>query len=228
MVLDIKFKLNDSLYCKDPQETDLGRKILSQSIVLIDRVGFESFTFRKLAKEIESTEASIYRYFENKHLLLLFLDNWYWEWVHYLIKINTLNVESSKRRLRLAIQCIVNATEENPMTTYINENLLHRIIIQEGSKAYHTQGVDDGYKDGLFHSYKDLVVTIANLIGCVNPSFPYKQSLASNLFEMANNQMYFAQHLPALTDLSHQKGTYQALQEMMEYFVFKLLECENA
>ena len=46
-------------------------------------IGFESFTFKKLAAKIESTEASVYRYFENKHKLLIYLVSWYWNWVEY-------------------------------------------------------------------------------------------------------------------------------------------------
>ena len=65
--IDIKFKLNESLYNRDPQDTDLGRKIIKHSIELMDEIGFEAFTFKKLAHRISSTEKSVYRYFENKH-----------------------------------------------------------------------------------------------------------------------------------------------------------------
>ena len=70
MSINIKIVLNEGLYVKEPQDSELGRKIIKHSILLIDKLGFESFTFKKLANEIQSTEASIYRYFENKHLLL--------------------------------------------------------------------------------------------------------------------------------------------------------------
>jgi len=65
---------------------------------MIDEFAFEFFTFKKLAEEINSTEASIYRYFENKHLLLLFLMNWYC--VSYFIKINTINVDDPKKNFK--------------------------------------------------------------------------------------------------------------------------------
>jgi AcrR family transcriptional regulator len=77
------FKLNPHLYLRDPQQTELGQKIINASVVLIDTLGFEQFTFKKLAEEIDSTEASIYRYFENKHRLLLYLVGWYWTWLEY-------------------------------------------------------------------------------------------------------------------------------------------------
>ena len=78
-------KLNDKLYLRDPQATKLGRRIIQHSILLIDEIGIEDFTFKKLAQRISSTEASIYRYFENKHLLLVYLLCWYWEWMKFQI-----------------------------------------------------------------------------------------------------------------------------------------------
>ncbi|MDA9774163.1 TetR/AcrR family transcriptional regulator, partial [Saprospiraceae bacterium] len=101
--------------------------------------------------------------------------------------------------------------------------ILHKIIVNEGSKAYHTANVDADNKTGMFLSYKELVENVAGIIGEINPDFPYKLSLASNMFEMSNNQIYFAEHLPRLTDI-HYKGDDQSeLLEMLDYYVFKLL-----
>ena len=85
MAIGIKISLNNALYLRDPQATDLGQKIIQHSILLIDEVGFEAFNFKRLAISMGSTEASVYRYFENKHFLLLYLVSWYWEWVRYSI-----------------------------------------------------------------------------------------------------------------------------------------------
>ena len=224
LITGIKFSLKDSLYSRDPQNTELGQRILKHSIILIDEIGLENFTFKKLAIEIESTEASMYRYFENKHQLLLFLTSWYWQWVQYLISIHTLNIEDPERRLQIMMKSIINATSENALTEYINENLLHNIIINEGSKAYHTHDVDEENKHGIFSSYKELAEIIAQAILAINPSFPYPHSLASNILEMANNQLYFAQHLPRLTDIKVPKGDLSQLETMMEFFVMKLVK----
>ena len=83
MAIRIQMQLNEKLYLRDPQDTKLGRKIIRHSILLIDEIGFEQFNFKKLAERIESTEASVYRYFENKHLLLVYLLCWYWEWTKF-------------------------------------------------------------------------------------------------------------------------------------------------
>ncbi len=59
-------KLLQNVYLKNPESSDLGLKIISNSIEMVNELGFESFTFKKLGERIESPESSIYRYFENK------------------------------------------------------------------------------------------------------------------------------------------------------------------
>ncbi len=221
--MEIKFDLNDSLFLKDPQDTTLGKKIIENGIVLIDKIGFESFTFKKLAVEIASTEKSIYRYFENKHYFLLFLTSWYWEWVRFLIHINIKNIDSAEKQLKIAIKYMVIATAENPMNKYINENLLHKLVIKEGGKAYHIIEVDDENKAGMFLSYESLTKLISDIILRIDPKFLYSESLASNLFEMSNNQIYFAEHLPTLTSLKAGKNLNNDLIEMLDYYTRRIL-----
>ncbi len=221
--MDIKFDLNKSLFNRDPQETPLGKKIIENSILLIDKIGFEAFTFKKLAVIIGSAEKSIYRYFENKHMLLLFLTSWYWEWVHYLIDVNIRNLDDPKKKLKMAIINLVNATSENPMNKQINEKLLHQVVIKEGGKAYHIIEIDEENTAGLFQSYKILVKVVADIMAEVNPKFPYCTSLSSNLFEMANNQIYFAEHLPRLSSLKSGKNQNEDLIKMLYLFTSKIL-----
>ena len=120
MAIGIKVSLNEGLYLRDPQETVLGQNIIKHSILLIDEIGFEAFNFKKLAQRMQSTEASVYRYFENKHLLLIYLVSWYWEWVNYLIDINTKNIEDPKHKLKIIIDTFVYASKDNPSIDYIN------------------------------------------------------------------------------------------------------------
>ncbi len=208
---------------RDPQGSVYGQRLLKHSIELFDSLGFESFTFKKLAQEINSTETSIYRYFQNKHLLLLYLTCWYWERVNYLIDINLRNVKDSKRKMEIVLHNIANASSESDLADYINQNLLHKVVIKEGSKAYHVHDVDDENEHGYYQSYKEVVSKVASVILEVSPEFPYPKMLASNLFEMANNQIYFAEHLPRLTDLKDRKSKYQDLETAMSYMTFKLL-----
>jgi hypothetical protein len=223
MSIEIKMTLNAGLYLREPQDSKLGRNIIQNSILLIDEFGFESFTFKKLAEKIGSTEASIYRYFENKHLLLLFLVNWYWEWVNYLIFFNTMNVEDSRKKLRIIIHSFVSASKDNPSVEYVNESKLHNIVISEGGKAYHTKNVDDENSKGFFSSYKNLATTVSQVISEINSDFKYPFALATNLFEMSNNHIYFAKHLPKLTDISVKENDVNEVENMLNYFANKLL-----
>ncbi|MCU4175755.1 TetR/AcrR family transcriptional regulator [Carboxylicivirga sp. N1Y90] len=223
MSIGIKINLNSKLYLRDPQETSLGQNIIKHSIILIDELGFEAFTFKKLAKQMQSTEASIYRYFENKHLLLIYLISWYWEWVSYLIDINTLNISEPEKKLDIIIEKLVYAYRENPAIEYVNESILHRLVIAEASKAYHTKEVDKDNKHGFFTNYKELTEKVAVVMADVNPEFPYPHTLASNLFEMANNHSYFALHLPRLTDISISENDYDQVKRMLAYFTSTLL-----
>ncbi|MFT5336721.1 MAG: hypothetical protein ACJAY8_000430 [Sphingobacteriales bacterium] len=223
MQVEIKIILNKGLYLKNPQDSDLGRSIIKNSIILIEECGIESFTFKKLAKKIGSTEASVYRYFVNKHLLLLYLVNWYWQWVNYLITINTTNINEPKEKLRIIIHSFLSASRENPMVEYVNESILQKIVISEGMKVYHTKEVDKENSKGFFKSYKNLALTVSKVISEVNPDFEYPYSLATTLFEMSNNHTFFAQHLPRLTDASIVSNENDGVEKMLIYFVDKLL-----
>jgi AcrR family transcriptional regulator len=224
MSVSIKIKLNEGLYLKDPQDSDLGRKIIKNSIILIEKYGIENFTFKKLATTINSTEASIYRYFTNKHMLLLYIVNWYWEWVNYLIEIKTLNVDDPKQKLRIIIHAFVFASKENPLVAYVNESKLQKIVISEGMKVYHTKEVDKENSKGFFEGYKNLAEHVSKVIGQINPAFKYPFALATTLFEMSNNQIFFAQHLPKLTEITlEDKDNTDAVEEMLNYFIDHLL-----
>jgi AcrR family transcriptional regulator len=83
LLLSLKIQVNDKIYVKDPETSSLGRKIIQESINLIYEIGFENFTFKKLGERIGSNESSIYRYFESKHKLLVYLSSWYWSWIEY-------------------------------------------------------------------------------------------------------------------------------------------------
>jgi AcrR family transcriptional regulator len=89
---NIKITINEKLYVKDPETSELGRNILKNSIELIDKIGFEAFTFKKLGEQIQSNESSIYRYFENKHKLLMYLSSWYWSWMEYRLLLSLIHI----------------------------------------------------------------------------------------------------------------------------------------
>jgi hypothetical protein len=60
---------NEKLYVKNPETSTLGKKNNRKIHLLIDEIGFENFTFKKIGRSNRSNESSIYRYFESKHKL---------------------------------------------------------------------------------------------------------------------------------------------------------------
>lgn len=227
MAVVLKMQLNPNLFLRDPLETKLGLNIIEHSIQLIDAIGFEEFTFKKLATAINSTEASVYRYFENKHKLLVYLVSWYWEWVTYKIDVQTINLNNPNDKLKIVINALIESSVEDPATPYINEELLHRIVVSESTKTYHIKQVDAENKEGFFYNYKSLCNKIAEIVVQINPQFPYPHALASNLIEMANNHIYFARHLPSLTDVQVSGNDYSQVQNLLAFFAFSLLHSNN-
>lgn len=223
MLLLSELSIPEGLFKKDPLQSKLGKKIISHSIILMDQIGFEAFTFKKLSKAMDSNETTLYRYFENKHLLLLYLVVWYWNWVTYLIDYNTMNIEDPNRKLDVIIDNVVDATKENPTIAFVNEKLLHRIIITESAKAYHTKDVDHENKHGYFLNYKSLIQKIADVILEIDPEFPYPHSFASNLFEMANNEIFFAEHLPRLTDIKVINKSYDEVAQLLKFYKNRMI-----
>ena len=201
MLSNLTFVVNNKTCLKDPIESDLGKRILLESINLLEEVGLEHFTFRKLAKQMGSTEASIYRYFENKHKLLLYLVNWYWGWLENKILLETHQLTSNYKKLETVIELLASPIVQDPNIEYINEEKLYRIIIAEGAKAYLVKEVDEDNSEGLFLGYKGLCSIIANFILAINPKYKHSHSLASTIVETCHNQIFFSQHLPRLTDL---------------------------
>ncbi|MBK7409465.1 MAG: TetR/AcrR family transcriptional regulator [Saprospirales bacterium] len=224
MAVSIQVKLNEKLYLRDPQDTRLGKQIIEQGILLIDEIGFESFTFKKLAEQIGSTEASIYRYFENKHLLLVYLASWYWEWMRFRIEFRTMNITDPREKLEIALQTIIDSTQAEPSVEFVNSEVLHRIVVSEVTKAYHIKDVDKENRDGFFLSFKALSRQIAQFIQEIRPDFPYPRSLASNLLEMASHHLYFAKHLPSLTEVKAEKDEGSQLIDLLRFFAFGLIE----
>lgn len=198
---NINIKVNENLFLKNPESSVLGKKILKEGIPLIDELGFDDFTFKKLAKVIDSTEASIYRYFENKHKFLLYLNSWYWAWMEYKLLFVTTNVDCPIDRLKRTIKLLTEEVIEDGNIPHINERLLSHILIAESSKAYSTKMVDDENSIGAFSSYKRMVQRGSDIVLEIKPDFKYPHMLLSTVIEGSHHQRFFSEHLPKLTDM---------------------------
>ena len=205
--LPIQIELSPSLYSKNPDSSDLGRKIISKSIELINEIGFELFTFKKLGIAISSPESSVYRYFENKHTLLIYLTSWYWTWTECRIAFATINVECPEQRLKKSIDILTKPVLVDNSISHVNEVLLSEIIFSESLKTYHTRKVDEENKKGCFKAYKSVVQRVSDIILEISPEYELPHMLTSTIIEGAHQQKYFSDHLPSLTDVTSGKDT---------------------
>jgi AcrR family transcriptional regulator len=218
MEYHLNFKVNSNIYLRDPESSELGRSIVKTAIDLINTLGFEQFTFKKLAIELKSTEATIYRYFENKHRLLLYILNWYWSYMEYLLEIRLQQISDKKERLLAILDLLTNELPDSIGQLDYNKKFLSEIVIAESSKAYLTKEVAEINKEEVFKPYKDLCGRIAGIISEYKPEYKYPRSLSTTLIETSHHQQFFAQNLPRLTDnylIKEEHFTYNFLEDLL-------------
>jgi AcrR family transcriptional regulator len=200
LLSNFKIHTNPNLYIKEPTSSELGKKIITNGISLIEELGFENFTFRKLGQKIDSPEASIYRYFESKNQLLAYITSWYWGWMEYRLVFETANIPSAETRFEKAIALITSNNSETLILQELDIQKVYKIIISESSKSYLTKDVDKANKEGAFHNYKQFVARLVDIINEINPKYKYPNMLISTIIEGAHLQVFFAEHLPRLTN----------------------------
>lgn len=219
----LSIKLPQFLYKRDPQSSPLGQRILKKGVELMDSLGYEQFTFKKLAAEVQSTEPSIYRYFENKHRFLHYLAAWYWSWLEYRLDLATGNLSSAEERLRVAIRVLVEEKKDDPVFQPVNGETLYRIIGSELEKTFLTKWVDKDYQAGYLDGISAITAKLSSLIHDANPNYEFPRSLASTILLEASMDPYLMQHVPSLStpDKPVQPGQRQGqLRSFLESLAF--------
>ena len=214
--------INENIYSKDPSSSVLGKKIILEGVNMIDEMGLEQFSFKKLAQKLETTESSIYRYFENKHNLLIYLTVWYWNWTEYKITMATANL-LPEQKLKAAIREIcIPLSSDSPFAEILVDKLLN-IIISESPKAYLTKEVDGENKLGFFMSLKRVANRLAEIILECNPDYPFPHSLASTIIESAHYQKYFKLHMSSLSDAKTEDDLFLFFHDLAKKTIFSSL-----
>ncbi|QJW89897.1 TetR/AcrR family transcriptional regulator [Spirosoma taeanense] len=228
MEYSLHVRMNAHLFLRDPEGSDLGRRIVRQGTLLFDEVGFEEATFKKLAERLNTKEASIYRYFENKHRLLVYLVAWYWQWMEFQLVFQTNNLADPHEKLERLLRLVLLKDVAPTATDDIDIRALHGIVVRESSKAYLTRHVTEDNRHQLFKPYKDLCSRIAGIILEYHPDYPYARSVASSLIETAHYQTFFMQNLPSLTDFASKPGNTGGdstkLLRFMRHLLFSALD----
>lgn len=197
----MKMEVHDNLYLKEPFSSELGASIVQEGAMLIRDLGMEQFTFKKLAILIGVTEAAVYRYFDNKHMLLLYLTAWYWAWMEVNYVYATANLESSQARLSIAMKLMVNGPIFNK-NAHINPADLRSIVVNESLKGYLTKTVDVEHESGIFAQVYRFGERISELIFEINPNYPFPKTLAYTVMESSLLHAFNAKHLPDMTEKS--------------------------
>ncbi len=194
----IAFKLEEPVFLKDPVASELGRKLLAEGAQLMTESGYEDFTFKKLAARIGSTEASVYRYFENKHKLLLFYFLYFWYETEHRMAFATANIPDPSKRLSAAVNSLIEMPP-NPAGSMINPQILKDLVVREFPKVYLTKSVDEENDRGVFQVYKRVVQNLVNITSEISPEYPWTKPLISTVMEAIFFQQFYAEHLPSLT-----------------------------
>lgn len=202
MDFKLSFKFNEAVYLRDPESSELGKLIVKNSIDLISHLGFEAFTFKKLATEMGTTEASVYRYFENKHRLLLYIISWYWKYMDFLLDFQLQNITDNKLKLKTIIKLLTHELPTGSGGWDYNQKYLNQIVISESNKVYLVKEVAEINKSEVFKPYKELCAKIADVISAYNKKYSYPKSLSSTIIEASHHQQFFSQYLPRLTDVT--------------------------
>lgn len=213
---NLKIQVNDKIFVKDPETSALGKKIVEQSILLIDEIGFDNFTFKKLGEKIGSNESSIYRYFENKHKLLVYLSSWYWSWMEYKLLFATTNISDPKEKLKKAVSIVTEKVVDDSNTEHINQSVLNKIIIAEFTKTLQTKEVDKENIEGFFLIYKRVINRVVGIVNEVNPEYPFAKSLVSTIVEGSLHQHFLTEHLKTITDCNESVSATQFYLSLVE------------
>jgi len=215
LLSQVKITVNPTIYVKEPESSELGRKIIKESIILIHELGFEQFTIKKLAASIGTTEGSVYRYFENKHKILLYLVSWFWGFVEYRIVFGVSNLPNCEEQLNRAMRIIINPLLNLEITNEPDIETLHKIVIEESAKTYLTRLVDKENEDGVFAVYKRICNRISNIILSINPNYQYPNSLVSIVIDGVLKQLFFKEHLPSLSDSTSDEELFDFTQNLL-------------
>lgn len=221
----ISVDICDTIYLRDPLETTLGRKMIKHAVILLHEIGFEQFNFKKLAIQMGSTEASVYRYFENKYKLLAYLVAWYWDFMHFMILMDTRNIKDRREKLYRMVDTLVNSLTEAPVPEYMDHEKLHMIVVENATKVYHNKQVDTLQKEGFYTNFKKLVKRISGSIREVDPAYAYPVALATNIVDVSLNNEYYIEHFPSLTDSNNKQNADAKVEtsKMIKYLLDRAL-----
>lgn len=223
LITEISVEIPEGLYLKNPTSSRLGKRIVSNAIHFIYSFGFEDFNFKKLAVHIDSTESSIYRYFENKNKLLLYLASLYWGYMEYQLLYATSSISGKIEVLNAAVEVLSESPSNKEDKKGINHYQLQQIIISEFNKPFHSKFINaTDEQEQSFQLYTRFIKRLAEIIQFVSPNYDYPLSLASTLVEGLHYQIYLSKYFKEITDCK----TKDSLKEFFIHTLDKTLNLQ--
>ncbi|MBI1184610.1 TetR family transcriptional regulator [bacterium] len=187
----------ECFYIKDPAGTDLGRRIVSSASDQIKEFGFNSFTLKKLANEIKSVEASVYRYFESKEHLAYYLLANYWAVLEFRLAVFTSGIDDPKLKLEKTIDVLVGVlNEEIPgLQSEVEFKILQQIARDNyfySLSLLHDNSRHNDIKKSFKQQVSKIQSQLSELIGELSPNFRNANALADTII---NQSLYSTQEL---------------------------------
>lgn len=214
-----------NLYIKDPLSSNLGLKLLEESARMLGEDGFDAFTLKKLAHNLQTTESSVYRYFDNKHRLLVYHINLYWEWLNQEVQEQCYQKGLQGRKaLERAFEIMCFPKANNWPKDGISYECMHKILTHQSVKAYFSSYVDIENKDGAHRALKTLVQRLSEWLHEETPDFEFPKSLINTLLASVMMQPFYAEHLPSLTELPSPNPTDTQTAQQTYRYVCQIIE----
>lgn len=201
----VHLRPDPELFLRDPESTRLGKAMLVEGIVLMNELGLEAFTFKKLAVRIGCTEVSLYKFFPNKQRLLQYYFQFYWLWLRQLCGGFAERSLDPRKTLKQVVEALCGVWPKELPAAQLDPYGLRLLHIEEGTKSYLHKNVDADNARLLFLPYKALAAFIAECMVACRKDVPMPRSFATTIIEMAHSLPFAMEHLPSLTELSSHK-----------------------
>jgi AcrR family transcriptional regulator len=196
----LRLEPDAALYIKDPQRSETGQALLRCGARLMAEGGIETFTLKKLSVEAGCTEATVYRYFGNKHQLLMYLMNLYWGWLLYHAKLETANLDDARMKLQRIIRLLSGPLPSMPDEEFAND--LFALALSEGVKTHLNYATGSEWKQGLFEGYERFAAHVEACLREYAPDYAYPMAWSATFIDAAMQQQFFLRHLPHFTELA--------------------------
>jgi AcrR family transcriptional regulator len=201
----IQMRIDPALYLKDPESSVTGQALVHEAARMIATEGMDAFTLKKLSTAAGFTEATVYRYFGNKHQLLMYLLNLYWSWLLYHASLATANVGDPEMRIR-KLASLLSEPISGPVDDLISGHL-YAIALNESVKAHLSRNADADWRMGMFQGYSGILQTVASCIRELCPNYAFPMAWAATFVDAAMQQQFFCRYLPHLTEVGGSNAT---------------------